>query len=236
MPIVSRCPRATSCGADGSDRPAAQNHGQDPRPSSLGICRGHRQTGRWVRGRGVKRRFSLQAGGAKLKTSTTILPGFSLPRRLQSAVHVVREDEYLGSGVGAADADMAGLASVAEGDGADGPDLVGADAVMGVGVAVAGSGLGPFGIGGCGGLVAGQGAVRPVVVVGGGELAGQGWRADCDRPSWLVRPATCQAGSARPALRPGIRPRSQRRACRRMPGRMTGCSGRASLSGRRSRP
>jgi hypothetical protein len=41
----------------------------------------------------------------------------------------------------AADADVVELAGVAEGDGADGPDPVGADAVVGAGGAVAGDGL-----------------------------------------------------------------------------------------------
>ena len=80
-------------------------------------------------------------------------------------VQVLGEDEDLGSGVGAADADVVELAGVAEGDGADGPDLVGADAVVGVGVAVAGGGLGPGGVGGCGGPVTGQGGYGPVTSV-----------------------------------------------------------------------
>jgi len=85
-------------------------------------------------------------------------------------VQVLGEDQDLGSCVLASDADVVELSGVAEGDGADGPDLVGADAVVGVGVPVAGGGLGPGGVGGCRGLAAGQGAVRPLVVVGGGEL------------------------------------------------------------------
>jgi hypothetical protein len=55
-----------------------------------------------------------------------------------------------------ADADVVELAGVAEGDGDDGPDLVGADAVVSIGVAVAGGGLGPGGVGGRGGLAPGQ--------------------------------------------------------------------------------
>ena len=58
-------------------------------------------------------------------------------------VQVLGEDEDLGSGVLAADADVVELAGVAEGDGAGVPDLVGADAVVGVGGAVAGGGHGP---------------------------------------------------------------------------------------------
>ena len=57
-------------------------------------------------------------------------------------VEVPGEDQDLGSGVLAADADVVELAGVAEGDGADGPDLVGADAVVGVASAVAGAALG----------------------------------------------------------------------------------------------
>jgi hypothetical protein len=60
-------------------------------------------------------------------------------------VQVAGEDEDLGSGVGAAGADVVEFPGVAQGDGADGPDPVGADAVVGVGVAVAGGGLGPGG-------------------------------------------------------------------------------------------
>ena len=52
-------------------------------------------------------------------------------------------------------------------------DPVGADAVVGVGVAVAGCGLGPGSVGSGGGLAARQGSVRPLVVVGGGELTEQ---------------------------------------------------------------
>jgi hypothetical protein len=71
-------------------------------------------------------------------------------------VQVLGEDEDLGSGVLAAGADVVELSGVAQGDGADGPDPVGADAVVGVGGAVAGAGLGPGGIGGGGGGPAGQ--------------------------------------------------------------------------------
>jgi hypothetical protein len=88
-------------------------------------------------------------------------------------MQVLGEDQDLGSGVLAADADVVELSGVAQGDGADGPDLVGADAVVGLGVAVAGGGFRPGGVGSCRGLAAGQRAVRPLVVVGGGELAGQ---------------------------------------------------------------
>ena len=51
-------------------------------------------------------------------------------------------EQDFGSGVCAADADVVELAGVAEGDGDDGPDLVGADAVVSIGVAVAGAALG----------------------------------------------------------------------------------------------
>ena len=74
----------------------------------------------------------------------------------------------------AADADVVELAGVAEGDGSDGPDLAGADAVVGVAFPVAGGGLGPGGAGGGGGGPAGQGAVRPAGVVAGGERIQQG--------------------------------------------------------------
>jgi hypothetical protein len=46
-------------------------------------------------------------------------------------VQVLDEDQDLRPGVLAADADVVELAGVAAGDGADGPDLVGADAVVG---------------------------------------------------------------------------------------------------------
>ena len=76
----------------------------------------------------------------------------------------------MGSGVGPADADVVELAGVSQGDGAGGADDVGADAVVGVGGAVAGGGFGPGGVGGGGGGAVGQGAVRPAGVVVAGEL------------------------------------------------------------------
>jgi hypothetical protein len=57
----------------------------------------------------------------------------------------------VGSGVGPADADVVELAGVAEGDAAGLVDGVGADAVVGVGGAVAGCGFGPCCVGGGGG-------------------------------------------------------------------------------------
>ncbi len=53
-------------------------------------------------------------------------------------------------------------------------DLVVADAVVGVGAAVAGSGFGPGAIGGGGGGLLGQGPVRAFGVVGAGERVEQG--------------------------------------------------------------
>jgi hypothetical protein len=57
-------------------------------------------------------------------------------------VEVLHEHHDVGSGVGPADADVVEPAAVAEGDGAGGADDVGADAVVGVGGAAAGGGLG----------------------------------------------------------------------------------------------
>jgi hypothetical protein len=76
--------------------------------------------------------------------------------------------------VGSADADVVELAAVAQGDAAVGVEPVGADPVVGVGGAVAGSGLGAGGVGGGGGGPVGQGAVRPLVVVDGGEGVEEG--------------------------------------------------------------
>ncbi len=69
----------------------------------------------------------------------------------------------MGPGVGPADADVIQLAAGAQGEGAGGSDDVGADAVVGVGGAVAWAGLRAGGIRGGGGGPAGQGAVRPVL-------------------------------------------------------------------------
>ena len=69
---------------------------------------------------------------------------------------VLDEQEDVGSGVGPADADVVELAVVAEGDAAGVVDDVAADAVVGVGPAVAGRGLGAGGVGGGGGGPAGQ--------------------------------------------------------------------------------
>ena len=75
----------------------------------------------------------------------------------------------MGSGVGAADADVVEAAAGAEREVAGFADFVVADAVVGVGAAVAGDGFGPGVIGGGGGGLLGQGPVRPVVVIGAGE-------------------------------------------------------------------
>ena len=87
---------------------------------------------------------------------------------------VVDEQQDVGSGVGPADADVVELAAVAEGDGAGGVDDVAADAVVGVGGAVAGGGFGPGGVGGGGGGPVRQGPVRPLGVVVAGEVVEQG--------------------------------------------------------------
>ena len=89
-------------------------------------------------------------------------------------VEVLDEQDDVGSGVGPADADVVEPAAVAEGDGAGGVDLVGADAVVGVGCAVAGGGFGPGGVGGGGGGPVGQRAVGPLGVVVGGEGVEEG--------------------------------------------------------------
>ena len=57
-------------------------------------------------------------------------------------VQVLDEEQDAGSGVGAADADVVEPAVVAEGDESGGVDAIGADAVVGVGGAVAGAALG----------------------------------------------------------------------------------------------
>jgi len=66
------------------------------------------------------------------------------------------------------------LPAVAQGDHAVGAGAVGADAVVGVGGAVAGSGFGPGGIRGGGGGPVRQGPVWPAGVVDGGEGVQQG--------------------------------------------------------------
>ena len=71
-------------------------------------------------------------------------------------VQVLDQEQDAGSGVGAADADVVEPSLVAEGDEAGVVDPVGADAVVGVGGAVAGDCLGPGGVGGCGGCAAFQ--------------------------------------------------------------------------------
>ena len=89
-------------------------------------------------------------------------------------VEVLDEQDDVGSGVGPADADVVEPAAVAQGEGAGFADGVGADVVVGVGGAVAGDGFGPGGVrGGRGGPVR-QGAVRPLVVVAGGEGVQEG--------------------------------------------------------------
>jgi hypothetical protein len=64
---------------------------------------------------------------------------------------VLDDQQDVGSGVGPADAEVVEPPGVAEGDGAGLADDVGADAVVGVGGAVAGDCLGPgsVGDGGC---------------------------------------------------------------------------------------
>jgi hypothetical protein len=64
---------------------------------------------------------------------------------------VLDEQEDVGSGVGPADAEVVERAAVAEGDAAGLVDDVAADAVVGVGGAVAGGGFGARLVGGCGG-------------------------------------------------------------------------------------
>ena len=71
--------------------------------------------------------------------------------------------------MGAADADVVELSLVAEGDEPGVVDAVGADAVVGVGGAVAGDGLGPGGVGGGGGGAARERPVRAPGVVDAGE-------------------------------------------------------------------
>ena len=71
-------------------------------------------------------------------------------------VQVLDQEQDVGSGVGPADADVVEAAVVAEGDAAGGVDDVAADAVVGVGVAVAGGGFGPGGVDGGWGGLAGQ--------------------------------------------------------------------------------
>jgi hypothetical protein len=76
-------------------------------------------------------------------------------------------DEQQGSGVGSADADVVELAAVAQGDAAVGVEPVGADPVVGVGRAVAGSGLGARGVG-----MAWWAERGPLVVADGSGFAG----------------------------------------------------------------
>jgi hypothetical protein len=71
-------------------------------------------------------------------------------------VQVLDEEQDAGSGVGPAGAGVVELSVVAEGGEAGVVDAVGADAVVGVGGAVAGDGLGPGGVGGGGGGAAFQ--------------------------------------------------------------------------------
>jgi hypothetical protein len=84
-------------------------------------------------------------------------------------VQVLDEQQDVGSGVGAADAEVVEAAAVAQGHDAVGADLVGADPVVGVGGPVAGGGFGPGGVDGGWGDQAGQGFVRPLLVVVAGE-------------------------------------------------------------------
>ena len=84
-------------------------------------------------------------------------------------MQVLDEEQDAGSGVGAADAYVVEAALVAEGDEPGVVDAVGADAVVGVGGAVAGDGLGAGGVGDGGGRAAGERPVRALGVVDAGE-------------------------------------------------------------------
>jgi hypothetical protein len=66
-------------------------------------------------------------------------------------LEVADEEQDVGSGVGPANADVVEAALVAKGEGAGFADDVGADAVVGVCVAVAGGGFRPGGVGSGGG-------------------------------------------------------------------------------------
>jgi hypothetical protein len=79
-------------------------------------------------------------------------------------------------GVLAADADVVELAGVAEGDGSDGPYLVGADAVVGVGGAVAGGGFGPGGVRGQCQRIPGM-VIQPGQDLSAGAACLSRWRA-----------------------------------------------------------
>lgn len=133
-------------------------------------------------------------------------------------VVVLDEEQDVGSGVGSADADVAEFPGDAQGHGPGCVDLVGADAVVGVGGSVgARGGFRAGGVGGGRGGAVGQGAVRSVLVVGRdegverGRLAGSGvispWRCrvrwivgrDTVMPWWWSR---CQPMVSAPASRP----------------------------------
>ncbi len=88
---------------------------------------------------------------------------------------VLGEQQDVGSGVGSADTDVAEFPCDAQGDRTGFVDLVGADAVVGVGgAAAAGTGFGAGVVGGGGGCAVGQGTMRPVVVVDLDEDVEQG--------------------------------------------------------------
>ena len=89
-------------------------------------------------------------------------------------VQVLDEEQDAGPGVGSPDADVVELSAVAQGDEPGGVDTVGADAVVGVGGAVAGDGLGTGGVGSGGGRAARERPVRAPVVVDPGEGVEQG--------------------------------------------------------------
>jgi hypothetical protein len=89
-------------------------------------------------------------------------------------VQVLDEEQDVGPGVGPAGADVVEAAAVAQGDGAVVIEPVGADPVVGVAGPVAGGGFGTRLVGSGGGGPVGQGAVRPLVVVDGGEVVQQG--------------------------------------------------------------
>jgi hypothetical protein len=99
-------------------------------------------------------------------------------------VVVLGEQQDVGSGVGSADADVAQAAGDAQGDRPGFIDLVGADAIVGVMVAVVSGGrLGSGAIGGGRGGAVRERAVRPLVVVDLDERVEQGLELD-DRGRW----------------------------------------------------
>jgi hypothetical protein len=145
-------------------------------------------------------------------------------------VQVLDQEQDAGSGVGASDADVEQLPAVAQGDEPGVVNAVGADAVVGVGGAVAGDGLGPGGVGGGGGCAAGERAVRAAGVVDAGEGAEQGLElgeggglAGSARRAWSAAMNSASRSEASPdlvggpwrplvpkAVRAGTRPLNER--------------------------